>query len=353
MAPFVTFRMLSKGPAAALACLPLAFAFLVAQPSPQAAAQASPAACTGKDLLAEIKAANPDAYAAIVRKGKRVPNTEAMLWKVTKKGSTAKPSYLFGTIHLTDDRVTTLSDKTKAALSASDVLAVEVADMSQDALAKVIAASPQLLVFTNGQSLDKLLSPQDFKSTTAALKGSGIPAAVARQFKPWFVMTTLAQTACERTRIQSGLKVLDNKLVALAKAKTKKVVGLETAREQLAAMASIPMPQQVKMLRASLAYASRNQDMIETMLRMYMKRDMGKTWPLQFNLAKKIGISEREYDGFRQRIEIKRNYLMRDRSLPLLSNGGAFIAVGALHVVGAEGLVRLYRNAGYTVTPIE
>ena len=42
-----------------------------------------------------------------------------------------------------------------------------------------------------------------------------------------------------------------------------------------------------------------------------------------------------------------------DGSLPLLERGGAFIAVGGLHLAGKEGLVELFRAAGYTVTPIE
>jgi hypothetical protein len=44
---------------------------------------------------------------------------------------------------------------------------------------------------------------------------------------------------------------------------------------------------------------------------------------------------------------------MRDTSLPMLGEGGAFIGVGALHLVGKDGLVALYRAAGYTVTAIE
>ena len=48
-----------------------------------------------------------------------------------------------------------------------------------------------------------------------------------------------------------------------------------------------------------------------------------------------------------------RNLRMRDAALPLLADGGAFIAVGALHLPGAIGLVELLRGAGFTVTPGE
>ena len=50
---------------------------------------------------------------------------------------------------------------------------------------------------------------------------------------------------------------------------------------------------------------------------------------------------------------IKRNLVMRDNALPQLAQGGVFVAVGALHLPGNQGLVELFRMAGYTVTAIE
>jgi uncharacterized protein YbaP (TraB family) len=48
-----------------------------------------------------------------------------------------------------------------------------------------------------------------------------------------------------------------------------------------------------------------------------------------------------------------RNTRMRDAAIPLMAEGGAFIAVGALHLVGREGLVALFREAGFSVYAIE
>ena len=47
-----------------------------------------------------------------------------------------------------------------------------------------------------------------------------------------------------------------------------------------------------------------------------------------------------------------RNVNMRNRAKPLIDRGSAFIAVGALHLPGKNGLVTLFRDAGYTVTPV-
>ncbi len=47
-----------------------------------------------------------------------------------------------------------------------------------------------------------------------------------------------------------------------------------------------------------------------------------------------------------------RNAIMAERFAPLLKDGGAFIAVGALHLTGKDGLVERLRRLGYTVTKV-
>ena len=47
-----------------------------------------------------------------------------------------------------------------------------------------------------------------------------------------------------------------------------------------------------------------------------------------------------------------RNETMAERAAPLLAKGGAFIAVGALHLSGKGGLIELFRKAGYQVTNV-
>jgi len=70
-------------------------------------------------------------------------------------------------------------------------------------------------------------------------------------------------------------------------------------------------------------------------------------------LAKRAGVKGDGYEGYQRELIENRNRRMRTKSLPLLINGNAFIAVGALHLIGPSGLVALYREAGYTVTPVE
>jgi uncharacterized protein len=57
-------------------------------------------------------------------------------------------------------------------------------------------------------------------------------------------------------------------------------------------------------------------------------------------------------DEFMRALLQNRNAIMAGRTAPLLASGGAFIAVGALHLAGKTGLVEQFRADGYTVTKV-
>ena len=55
---------------------------------------------------------------------------------------------------------------------------------------------------------------------------------------------------------------------------------------------------------------------------------------------------------FKKRLLIDRNYRMVRRMRPRLMEGNSFIAVGALHLPGAEGIIHLLEKEGYRVSPV-
>ena len=143
------------------------------------------------------------------------------------------------------------------------------------------------------------------------------------------------------------------KLANVAKKNGIQVVGLESLDGQLKALSSGQPDNQLEMLRAGLAYVERSDDLVETLIQLYLKREIGATWPFQIALAEKAGVSADAYEGFRTRIIVERNRKMRDAAIPLLEKGGAFIAVGALHLPYDDGLVALLRKSGFEVTAVE
>lgn len=307
--------------------------------------------CKGRDLLPDLISSDTAAAQRIEAAAAQTANGEAMLWRVTRAGSPA--SYLFGTVHLTDDRVTALPPAVDKALAGAKQVVLEVADLSPKALGPALARVQDKLVFKDGRSLDTLLSPDELPLAQAAAAKAGFPAEMFRVARPWLVTMLLALSDCERKRSAAGKLPLDLALAKRARDRGVPVLGLETLEDQLSAMASVPEADQLTVLRASLKLAPLTDDMLETMLQRYLAREIGKVWALQSELWRKAGFDPASFATFQRELITVRNSRMRDAALPILAKGDAFIAVGALHLVGRDGLVALLRGAGYSVEAAE
>jgi uncharacterized protein YbaP (TraB family) len=208
-------------------------------------------------------------------------------------------------------------------------------------------------MFTDGRRLDTLLTKTEYDAVKSIIGRSGMPVDLAALFKPWIVTMILSVSDCERTKVQQGARVLDMKIAEIGKARGLEVVGLETIPAQFEALAAVPEQQQLDMLRASLKFADRTDDLMETLVQLYLGRKITAAMPFQIALAKEAGVSDQAFAGFQQKLLVERNEKMSAVAEPLLDAGGVFIAVGALHLPGENGLVALLRQAGYSVSPLE
>ncbi|MBX9591530.1 MAG: TraB/GumN family protein [Hyphomonadaceae bacterium] len=318
------------------------------------AAQAQPPACTGKNVLEELRQTDQAAHARVMAASASTANAKAILWRLERAG--APPSHLFGTMHLSDERINALSPAVEQALAASRRLVLELEDVSPETFMQALAGSPQvaeLMLFTDGRRLDQLLGPEDARQVAEALSRSGIPPGIGGMFRPWVATMLLSVSACERRRLAAGLLPLDARLAKAVQGRGIKTEGLETLDSQFRALASVPEPDQVEMLKSGIRFYHRIDDLMETMIQLYLQRELGAIWPLQIVLAEKVGARATAFDAAEQSLLVTRNLDMRDKLLALLAEGDAFIAVGGLHLPGRQGLVALLREAGYVVTPIE
>lgn len=315
-----------------------------------ARAHAEGAACIGHDLVAELEKSNPALLDKVRAEAAAVPNSDGLLWKIDKDG--LPPSYLFGTMHVTDPRVVALTPKAKQAFDGADTLVIETTDILDRA--KLTAAMMQrldLTMFTDATTLQSLMKPDDLQAVDAALSARGVPLASVAKMKPWLLSTLLAVPACENARKGEGALVLDETLAADAKKAGKAVGGLETAISQIEAMNSLPLKLHVGSLVETAKLGTRMDDVFETMIVLYQKDDTAMIWPLiRAVLPEEKGEAAEDYQVFEQTMIVKRNHGMAVNAVPFLTKGKAFIAVGAMHLSGPEGLVELLRKQGFAVT---
>ncbi|MEX0954633.1 MAG: TraB/GumN family protein [Rhizobiaceae bacterium] len=255
-----------------LAALVMAFA-LMARP-----AAAQEIECGGENLLAAMERDDPGQAAALRKEAAETVNGEGLLWRV--ENADGETSWLFGTMHMTDPRVVALPLEARNAFDQARLVVIETTDiLDQATMTAAMMKRPELMMFTGGETLSSLIPPGDRAAVSEALAARGIPLSSVEKMKPWIISALVALPACEMARKQSGVKVLDAKLAEDAQASGKELAGLETAESQLEAMASLPMSMHIAGLVETLKLGDKVDDVMETMIQLYLDGETGLFWP--------------------------------------------------------------------------
>jgi uncharacterized protein YbaP (TraB family) len=319
-----------------------------------AASRGLAAECQGHDLFPALNSEAPETYAAIEAAASAMPFGHGKLFRLSREGTT--PSYLFGTLHLSDPRIADFSPRLRAVLANSKIVALETTDTG-DALARAIptkrAAMQAALLARAEQRPDRLLSKADFAELEAVIVRHGLRRSTAHTFKPTILALLLDQPACA-DRGPGKKPGLDAEIDDIARQKRIPVVGLETIIEQVAILDGPSHDTQRDLLIATLRQTDHLEDIAETTIARYQQGDIGGllAWMGSPELVPGVPQARIPPDFFDRLIRL-RNQRMRDRAIPLLSQGGAFIAVGAAHLPGKEGLLRLFEADGYNIEMIE
>lgn len=260
-----------------------------------------------------------------------------ILWKIERSG--LRPSYILGTVHTDDSRIINLPNIIKQKFRQADSF---VAELKLDAFSRQDAS--QLMFLPSGQKLETLIGKQRYQRCVELLGQYGIPVSVAQRMKPWAVMVTLSMP-----KSRTGI-VLDHRLYQEAELQGKKRYGLETNREQIAIFETFSLPQQILMLDDAIKNFDRLPAVFDELVHYYLQRDLTG---LQ-RMSEKYMLQGDHMIAhiFKKRALLDRNYRMVRRMKPRLMEGNSFIAVGALHLPGDEGILRLLEKDGYRVTAV-
>lgn len=288
-------------------------------------------------LLACASSPKPKPEAALAAEQKQVVTPGLFLYEV--KGPRGLV-HLLGTIHVGFGFEEVLTDDARVRFHSAARVMTE---------ADVGKTDPQLLVraalLPQDQSLRKLVGEVEWARLVARLSPQ-LPEMLLDRLEPWLpaVMLGLAELEQVLRELKPGAenRLMDVELVRLAGIEQKPVTHFETVEEQIAIFDTIPMADQVRELVHTLEQASSEQ-----------ARQLYTT----FSAGDVQGLTEALFDeaqlegarGFYDRVLYQRN----ERWLPIiereLERGGAFIAVGAAHLLGDRGLLAALAHRGYQV----
>jgi uncharacterized protein YbaP (TraB family) len=163
-------------------------------------------------------------------------------------------------------------------------------------------------------------------------------------------MTAISLPREENDRRRAGKLALDNELQMRAQSVGIPVVALERIDEQLGVFDSFSEADQIALLRQAIDMQHDIPAQIERMVAFYIARDTGGL--LDWIAARSTGEDARLRERFEDRLLTARNRIFATRAEPYLAEGGTFIAVGAGHLPGRNGLLALLTARGYRVTRV-
>lgn len=257
----------------------------------------------------------------------------SLLWRISC-GENGPVSYLFGTMHVRDMRAFGWLKTAERRLAECEVFATEF-DFSETDETALAAA----LELPEGKTLDEFLKPGVWKTLDHyCRKKLGVPAENMRSQHPLTVTTALTAAFM----FEESPHSLDETLWRSARNLGKKTTGVETFAEQLETLRKIPFEQQLKSLTWLLKNYGRQKKRLKKMM----------NWYACGNVRQLFKAAKKDAKGMRRILVYERNMLMAKRFGEIARKRSLFCAVGAGHLAGGKGMLRLLKKAGFKVKPL-
>ena len=259
---------------------------------------------------------------------------QTFLWQIKHAKSDA-PSYLFGTMHVRDQR----------AFGALPVLEEKIAECAAFAAefdfeeAKGFQANNQMQI-TDNQSLKTLFKPKKYKKIATFLeKQTGMDIAFFDQQKPFLIYQLITETLFQKDMPFA----LDRYLYEYAKAQDKALTGVETFAEQMAIMEKITLEEQAKILYQTVKNFKNYRKQLKKLTQLYQSGNLQ-----QLNKSARKGMG-----SLRKLLVDDRNYIMADRIAEMTAKQSTFVAIGAGHLGGKNGVLRILKLKNMKLKPIK
>ncbi len=264
----------------------------------------------------------------------------SLLWEISGN-YLEQPSYLYGTIHIIGSNDYFMSDAVVEAFNASELLALEI-DMDDPQMMRKMMSG---MMMEDEQTLEDLLSPEDYELVHNFLLDSAeVPKIGIKQIER--MMPMLALSAAYPKMIDGDMRSYEQEFMNMAKENDLEIVGVEKIEDQLAVIGQIPYEEQATMLlEYAKDFAAQKVEMAR-MIEIYRSQDIdGMLALMEESDTGTVGDFEEILLEQRNRnwIPVIGDYASKQTT---------FFAVGAGHLAGETGVIKLLRDAGYTVEPV-
>ncbi len=258
---------------------------------------------------------------------------QGLLWQV--KSPEGKVSYLLGTIHADDTRVTDFSPSLLDAFSKTEVFMME----------SLPPRNPSIFLMKSG-NVAELLTEKEFDQVRELADFHSMHIEAAMKMKPWLLAVIFDLPK------PKSMYSMDELLMAKAEEQNKIVLGLESTQAHFSVLDSISQDEQMVMLKAVL---NRTQDEklrdYEALVSTYQSGDLDKIASLDDSITGQM-LPQALWEKMRIKLIDERNQGMANGMIAQAKDKSVFVAMGASHLAGKDGVINRLRQAGYELVPV-
>lgn len=249
--------------------------------------------------------------------------------------------YLLGSVHFLKP-----AEKLPAAIDAAYAEAEQLLmEIDMDDLDPLHAqqVTLELGMLPPNQTLESQLGAATYAKVSEQARAIGIEPAMLNRFRPWLAALTLVQLQLVKMGLDPNAGV-EQRFVARAAADHKEIKGLETLRDQLAMMASLPLAQQREFLLYSVEDTERATREIDDLIAAWRSGDLA-------GLAALMTEGFEKYPDLYRPMTVDRNRKWIGPLEALLDDRDDYLViVGALHLVGKDSVIELLEKRGHTIS---
>lgn len=272
----------------------------------------------------------------------------SLLWELSGKG--IKKSYIFGTIHMISEKDFFMDDKTMNAIKKCKKMVMEI-DISQSLQMGIKLMT--LSGMKGGKTLADFVSPEDyqmvktyFEKEAKSTEAKMLPFEMIEKWKPMLLQSFLYQDMIEGT-----MKSYEMELLSIGSERKMKFDGLETVEDQVNVFEKIPYADQAKALVELIKEIKKDSGSgkaeFKKLLDLYLAQDIDGM----------VKMSGEEFFGDLENGEAElltnRNQKWIPKIKAMSKDSPTFYAVGAAHLGGPNGVIRLLMQEGYTLKPLK
>lgn len=250
--------------------------------------------------------------------------------------------YIYGTVHVRPRGSDWADDDVRAALASTDEIWTEI-EISPAADQRAQALAMQMGMAPADQPLSSILTAEENERLNALTQRLGLPRAMLEPMQPWMAGLTLSLIPIMRAGYDPASGV-DRQVDAFGDANGKTMRSFETIEQQLGFFADLDRETQRQFLLEAINEAEEGPAMIAEMTRAWDRGDLDA-------LEQAVVTDTREqYPDVYEALFVRRNNAWMEVLVREMEGSGVdFVAVGAGHLLGEDGLVAQMRARGYTV----